>query len=50
MIDVLEGNRKYIPALYIMNKVDLISKEELELMHEDPTMVPVSTSEQWCMD
>ncbi len=39
IIDVLENNRKYIPALYIMNKVDLISQDELDLMHDDPNMV-----------
>lgn len=49
IIDVLEANRKYVPVLYIMNKVDLIAQEELDLMHEDPNMVPISTSETWCM-
>ena len=39
IIDVLEANRKYVPVLYLMNKVDLLSQEELDLMHEDPNMV-----------
>ncbi len=29
-IDVLEGNKKYIPAITILNKIDLVSPERLE--------------------
>lgn len=29
-IDVLLGTRKYVPALYVFNKVDAISLEETE--------------------
>ncbi|MBS3140994.1 50S ribosome-binding GTPase [Candidatus Woesearchaeota archaeon] len=29
-IDFLEGNKKYIPAIYVLNKVDKMKKEELE--------------------
>jgi len=29
-IDVLEGNRAYIPAVYLFTKCDLVSKKELE--------------------
>ncbi|CAD7946829.1 unnamed protein product [Amoebophrya sp. A120] len=50
VIDVFENNRKYVSCLYLMNKVDLISQEELQLMHEDPNMVPICASEQWCLD
>lgn len=28
-IDVIEGNRQYIPAVYVLNKIDQISIEEL---------------------
>jgi ribosome-interacting GTPase 1 len=28
LIDVIEGNRKYIPALYILNKIDAVSTGE----------------------
>jgi len=50
VIDVLEGNRKYIPVLYIMNKVDTISVPELELLHDDPNCVPISANEKWCLE
>lgn len=33
-----------------MNKVDLICPEELELMHQDPHMVPIAANEKWCLD
>ncbi|KAG9120866.1 hypothetical protein FRC07_003419 [Ceratobasidium sp. 392] len=39
-IDVLLGNRKYIPCLYVYNKVDAISLELMnELAHQDHTLV-----------
>lgn len=39
-IDVLIGNRKYIPCLYVYNKIDAISLEQMnKLTHEDHTVV-----------
>ncbi|KAG8731055.1 hypothetical protein FRC12_019912 [Ceratobasidium sp. 428] len=39
-IDVLLGNRKYVPCLYVYNKVDSISLELMnELAHQDHTLV-----------
>lgn len=32
LVDVVEGGRIYIPALYVVNKIDQISLEELEVM------------------
>jgi len=32
LIDVIEGNRIYIPCLYVLNKIDAISVEELDLL------------------
>jgi hypothetical protein len=31
LIDVIEGNRKYVPCLYALNKIDDITLEELEI-------------------
>ncbi|KAF9516382.1 hypothetical protein BS47DRAFT_680913 [Hydnum rufescens UP504] len=39
-IDVLLGNRKYIPCLYVLNKIDGISLEEVDrLAHQRNTVV-----------
>jgi ribosome-interacting GTPase 1 len=29
LIDVVEGNRTYVPCIYLLNKIDQISIEEL---------------------
>jgi uncharacterized protein len=35
-IDVLEGNRAYIPVLYVFNKIDAITIEELDILDQMP--------------
>ncbi|KAJ8698187.1 GTP-binding protein rbg1, variant 2 [Pleurotus ostreatus] len=45
LVDVIEGNRVYIPALYILNKIDAISIEELDLLYKIPMSVPISSRE-----
>ena len=32
IIDMIEGNRKYIPCLYALNKIDDITLEELNVL------------------
>lgn len=44
LIDVIEGNRVYMPALYVLNKIDAISIEELDLLYKIPNSVPISSS------
>ncbi|KAF8339096.1 developmentally regulated GTP binding protein 1 [Cantharellus anzutake] len=46
LIDVVEGNRVYIPALYI----DAISIEELDILYRIPDSVPISSKEWWNID
>mmetsp|Transcript_22514 Transcript_22514/g.26443 ORF Transcript_22514/g.26443 Transcript_22514/m.26443 type:complete len:220 (+) Transcript_22514:211-870(+) len=36
LIDTIEGNRKYVKCIYVYNKIDTISIEEVEDMMEDP--------------
>ena len=40
LIDVISGNRKYIKALYVYNKIDLISLEDVdEIARRDDSIV-----------
>ncbi|KAG6378839.1 P-loop containing nucleoside triphosphate hydrolase protein [Boletus reticuloceps] len=50
LVDVIEGNRVYIPALYVLNKIDAISIEELDLLYKIPNSVPVSSKEWMNID
>ena len=43
LVDVIEGSRVYIPAIYTINKVDQISLEELQVMSRLPHYCPVSS-------
>lgn len=45
IIDVIEGNRVYMPIIYVLNKVDAISIEELDLLGELPNVVPISAKD-----
>ncbi|KAI3612414.1 gtp-binding protein [Moniliophthora roreri] len=45
LVDVIEGNRVYIPAIYVLNKIDAISIEELDLLYKIPMSVPISSKE-----
>lgn len=49
-IDVVEGNRKYIPAIYALNKIDSISIEELDIISRIPHAVPISANHKWNLD
>merc|ERR1739844_369114 len=42
LIDIVEGNRSYIPCIYLLNKIDQISIEELDIVCEIPHCVPIS--------
>ncbi|KAI0660876.1 developmentally regulated GTP binding protein 1 [Cubamyces menziesii] len=50
LVDVIEGNRVYIPAIYVLNKIDAISIEELDLLYRIPHSVPISSREWWNID
>jgi len=50
-IDVVEGgNRSYIPVLYVFNKIDSITIEELDILDEMPNYVPISSVKEWNLD
>ena len=47
LIDVIEGNRIYTPAVYAVNKMDSVSLEELELMDDMKHYVMTSSEKEW---
>lgn len=49
-IDVVEGNRAYIPVLYVFNKIDAITVEELDILDQMPNYVPLSSQHGWNID
>lgn len=50
LIDVIEGNRMYIPCLYVLNKIDTITIEELDLLSRVPHYVPICAGKEWNFD
>jgi ribosome-interacting GTPase 1 len=44
-IDVIEGNRAYIPVLYVFNKIDAITIEELDILDQMPVSAHVYACE-----
>jgi len=50
IIDVIEGNRRYMPCLYVMNKIDQIPIEELAEISTSPFEVPISAQDEWNID
>ncbi|KAJ5075989.1 developmentally-regulated gtp-binding protein [Anaeramoeba ignava] len=50
LIDIIEGNRIYIPAIYIFNKIDQITIQELEVLSKIPHSVFISAHFEWNLD
>merc|ERR1712147_545235 len=50
LIDVIEGNRVYIPVIYVLNKIDQISIQELDIIYKIPHCVPISAHHKWNFD
>jgi ribosome-interacting GTPase 1 len=42
LIDCIEGNRKYMRCIYVYNKIDTISIEEIEEMTKDSQNCAIS--------
>jgi uncharacterized protein len=47
---VIEGNRKYVKCIYVYNKIDTISIEEVEALMKDPTRACISVKEELGID
>lgn len=50
LIDIVEGNRIYIPCIYCLNKIDQISIEELDVIYKIPHCLPLSAHHKWNFD
>lgn len=50
LIDVIEGNRIYCPCLYVLNKIDTITIEELDLLSQVPHYVMIAAGKEWNFD
>lgn len=50
LVDTIMGNRVYMPCLYVMNKIDAITIEELNLLDKVPHYVPISAHKEWNFD
>lgn len=50
LIDVVEGNRVYIPCIFVLNKIDQISIQELDILYKVPHTVPISAHHKWNFD
>lgn len=50
LIDVIEGNRVYMPCIYVLNKIDQITIPELNILDRIPHYVPVSAHLEWNLD
>eukprot|EP00924_Labyrinthula_sp_SR-Ha-C_P003878 maker-scaffold_3-snap-gene-7.40-mRNA-1 protein AED:0.24 eAED:0.24 QI:146/1/1/1/0.75/0.6/5/501/371 len=50
LIDVIEGSVVYMPCIYVLNKIDGISMQELDLLDQVPHYVPISAKDEWNLD
>ena len=42
LIDMIEGNRRYVKCVYVYNKIDVCSMEEVEEIAGRPFSIPIS--------
>jgi len=50
LIDIIEGNRIYMPCVYALNKIDAITMEELDILDAVPHYCPISSHYKWNLD
>ncbi len=50
LIDAVEGNRLYIPGIIILNKIDLISEEEVNNLAKKLDCIPISADSKTNLD
>jgi uncharacterized protein len=50
LIDVIEGNRRYVRCLYVYNKIDVCSIEEVDALARLENAIPISASARLNLD
>jgi uncharacterized protein len=50
LIDAIEGNRKYVKCIYVYNKIDTISIEEVDALTKDSQIACISVKEELGID
>jgi ribosome-interacting GTPase 1 len=50
IIDAIEGNRKYVDALFVYNKCDTISIEDIDELARRPNSLPISVNSELNLD
>ena len=50
LIDVIEGNRKYVKCIYVYNKIDTISIEEVDFISQGPINACISVHMELGLD
>ena len=50
LIDVIVGNRKYLKCLFVYNKIDQLSLEELDALAHQSNTVVISSEHRWNFD
>lgn len=50
LIDCIEGNRKFVKCLYVYNKIDTISLEEVNDIAQDPNCAVISAMDKLGFD
>lgn len=50
LIDVIEGNRKYVDALFVYNKIDTISMEDVDELARRPNSIVISVNMELGLD
>lgn len=44
LIDVIEGNRKYIKCVYVYNKIDVIGIDDVDRLARQPNSIVISAN------
>lgn len=49
LIDVIEGNRKYIKCVYVYNKIDVVGIDDVDNLARQPNSLVISCNLQVCL-